>query len=125
MFGDDALDDKHKQWLVEFGARLRNERNKQKLTRIALSEKMDVTEDYIAQLERGNKSPSMRTFLNLISVLDISPDFLVTGSHDENEMDSVVNKFIRLVKCQDTEVASDLYEIVRFIVKYIKPSNTQ
>lgn len=73
----------HREWLVTFGARLRAERTRQKLTRIALANKIGTKQDYIAQIERGDKSPSMSTLRKILQALHISADSLMFGVNDD------------------------------------------
>jgi transcriptional regulator with XRE-family HTH domain len=59
------------KWLSDLGARLKAEREKQGLTQQILAGKANTKQDYIAQLERGSRSPSLRTFMNILSALDM------------------------------------------------------
>ncbi|MCL1878119.1 MAG: helix-turn-helix domain-containing protein [Defluviitaleaceae bacterium] len=114
--------DEYKQWLTGFGARLRAERERQEITRIVLAERIGTKPDYISQMERGDKSPSMKTMVSLLSALNVSPDFLMTDPSKKNDdMERILDKYSGFVKQLDAGVASSLYEIMRFSAKFIKP----
>ena len=117
--------EQYDQWLVDFGIRLRTERERQNLTRSALAEQINTKSDYIAQMERGMKSPSMKTLLSLMLALNISPYLLIAGPNVTrgNEMDSLLNNFSGYLKKQNPEAVSVLYEITRFLTKYISGAN--
>ncbi|MCL2049095.1 MAG: helix-turn-helix domain-containing protein [Defluviitaleaceae bacterium] len=112
---------KYEEWLTSFGSRLRHEREKQGLTRNALANQADTAQDYIAQLERGDKSPSMRTLINILTALDVSADSLIFGATEErlSEMDSLLNEFIGFLKRRSVEDATTLYEIMKFLSRYV------
>ena len=117
--------DNYREWIVSFGARLRAERERQGLTRIALAERIGTKHDYISQMERGDKAPSMRTLFSLLSALNASPNFLLSDScRNNDETELICGDFLEFLKHLDVEVVSSLYEITRFSAKYIKPFDT-
>ena len=59
------------------GDRIREARKNLHLTQEQLAEKLDVSLEYVSQLERGLKMPSMQLFINLIEILDVSADHLL------------------------------------------------
>lgn len=109
------------QWLSELGIRLKAERAKQNLTQQALADKANTKQDYIAQLERGSRNPSLRTFMNILSALDISADYLIYGTSKErtDAMTGLLNDFNSFLSRRRVEDASAYYEIVRFLSKYV------
>jgi len=109
------------QWLSELGTRLKTEREKQGLTQQALADKANTKQDYIAQIERGSRNPSLRTFMNILSGLDISSDYLIYGISDEqkSESEGVISDFVRFLQRRTAKDVSAYYEVVRFLSKYI------
>ena len=59
------------------GDRIKEARKKNHLTQEQLAERVDVSLEYISQIERGLKMPSMQLFIKLIEVLDASADYLL------------------------------------------------
>ena len=115
----------HSQYLTNFGIRLKSEREKQNLTQQALAAKAHTKQDYIAQIERGARNPSLRTLINLLAALDVSADYLIFGAGgvgDEaggNEKERALSDFISFLSRRSAEEISAYYEIVRFLSKYI------
>ena len=65
---------------LTMGDRIRETRKKQGLTQEQLSEKIDITLEYMSQIERGLKTPSMQVFIKLVEILDVSADYLLRDS---------------------------------------------
>lgn len=112
----------NKKWQTEFGLRLKIERSKRELTRKALAIKANISQDYIAQLERGNKNPSLRTLMRILNVLDISSDSLLFGlnTYNDNETENIANKIYAFLSNRTTAEAKNLYEIIKFLSVYLK-----
>lgn len=60
-----------------FGRVLRDVRTSRSLSQDELGAKSGYHRTYIGQLERGEKSPSLRTIFNLAGTLDVTPSALV------------------------------------------------
>ncbi|NBI07777.1 helix-turn-helix domain-containing protein [Senegalia massiliensis] len=61
------------------GLRIRNEREKFKLSREELAELINLSDYYIGQLERGERQMSLTTMVNISKHLHISLDYLIFG----------------------------------------------
>ena len=62
---------------LTMGDRIRETRKKRGLTQDRLAEKLDISVEYVSQIERGIKTPSMQNFIKLVEVLDVSADYLL------------------------------------------------
>ena len=109
------------KWLSDLGARLKAEREKQGLTQQTLAGKANTKQDYIAQLERGSRNPSLRTFMYILSALDISADYLIYGTSKArtDEMSELINDFTSFLSRRSIGDATAYYDIVRFMSKYV------
>ena len=67
------------EW-TELGIRLREARKKKEFTQQMLADAVGVTEIYISQLERGTKLPSLALFIQIVTALDISADYILRDS---------------------------------------------
>jgi len=112
---------KQDQWLSDLGTRLKAEREKQGLTQQTLARKASTKQDYIAQLERGSRNPSLRTLMNILSALDISADYLIYGTSKErtDAMAVLLNDFTSFLSRRSVGDVAAYYDIVRFISKYV------
>jgi len=91
------------------------------LTQQALADKANTKQDYIAQIERGSRNPSLRTFMNILSGLDISSDYLIYGitNKQKNESEGVIGDFISFLQRRTAKDISEYYAVMRFLSKYI------
>ncbi|MFZ1008762.1 MAG: helix-turn-helix transcriptional regulator [Candidatus Sulfotelmatobacter sp.] len=62
---------------IAFGRELRNLRRKRKISQEELGARSGYHRTYIGQLERGEKSPSLRTLFDLAATLGVLPSTLV------------------------------------------------
>ncbi len=62
---------------LNMGDRIKESRKKKMLTQEQLAERLDISVEFIGQIERGLKLPSMQVFIKLIEALDVSADYLL------------------------------------------------
>ena len=65
---------------LTMGDRIKEIRKKRGLTQEQLAEKLDISVEYVSQIERGLKMPSMQMFIKLVEVLNVSADYLLRDS---------------------------------------------
>lgn len=68
---------------VALGKNIRAARKMRKMTLEALAEKIDIGRVYLGEIERGKKLPSMKVFIGIVEVLNVSADYLL-----QNEISS-------------------------------------
>jgi transcriptional regulator with XRE-family HTH domain len=114
----------HEQWLTSLGERLKSEREKQGLTQQALAVKANTKQDYIAQIERGSRNPSLRTFMNILFGLDISADYLIYGNDTKaKDMEVLIRDIVSFLSRRSVESVIVYYDVMRFLSKYIDSDN--
>lgn len=59
------------------GNRIREERLKRKMSQQQLGDLLGVTKVSVCGYESGTRTPTMETFLKLIDILDLSPDYIL------------------------------------------------
>ena len=62
---------------LTMGDRIREARKKIGFTQDQLAERLDVSVEFVGQIERGLKLPGMQVFIKLIEVLNVSADYLL------------------------------------------------
>lgn len=62
------------------GQRIREQRKAKGWTMEQLAEKVELSPNYVGDLERGVKIPSLETFIRIVEVLDVSADVLIRDS---------------------------------------------
>lgn len=65
---------------VLMGKRLRSSRIAQKLTMAEFSERCGISERYYSDIERGAKTPKMETFVKIVNVANVTPQYLLQDS---------------------------------------------
>ena len=67
----------------DFGARIKNYREKVGMTKEKFAENINRTENFVSELEKGRKSCSVHTLHQISKVLKISTDDLLYGDMSE------------------------------------------
>ena len=62
------------------GDRIKEARKEKGFTQERLAERLDISVEFVGQIERGLKLPSMQVFIKLIEVLNVSADYLLRDS---------------------------------------------
>ena len=84
-----------------------------------LAEKTDLTTNYIGMIERGEKIPSLETFINILNSLGVSADMVLSDVLDNGYTvkDSLLNeKLEKLVP----EHRKRIYEVIDTMMKHLK-----
>ena len=69
------------------GERIRDEREKLRLTREEFAEMLELSPLYIGQLERGERQMSLNTLVKVSDYLHIPTDYLIYGKTPENDIE--------------------------------------
>ena len=84
------------EFLKEMGQRIMLRRRALKLTQEELAERMGVSTQMISNLELGKKAIRPENLAKLCIVLELSADFILTGSNTSTAVDMVANKLLSL-----------------------------
>lgn len=105
--------------LDTIGKNIRKFREIKKLRQEDLAEKTDLTINYIGMIERGEKIPSLETFINILNSLGVSADMVLSDVLDNGYKvkDSLLNeKLEKLVP----ENRNRIYEVIDTMMKHSK-----
>lgn len=72
-----------KELNIHIGERIRQARDKSGYTQEKLAEKIDVTVQYVSDLERGIVGTSIPTLIKICNVLSVSSDYLLMGLDED------------------------------------------
>ena len=78
----------------EMGKRIRARRESLNMNREMLAEKLEVSPQFIADIEYGNKGVSIRKLYLLCQALDTSADFILAGERRDEEDDEDLNRLL-------------------------------
>lgn len=65
--------------MIAIGGRIKAERKRLGISQERLAETVSVSPHYIYEIERGMKTMSLETLINIIEALEISADYLLFG----------------------------------------------
>lgn len=69
--------------LLLLGGRIKAERKRHNLTLEMLSERVDISRNYLWEIEAGRKAPALHTLFNLGAALNVSIDYLLGASAEK------------------------------------------
>ena len=104
-----------KQINVEIGERIKQAREKKHLTQENLAEAVDVSTQYISDLERGVVGASLATLKAVCLALGVTSDSLLFGTQDDAT--SAQFSALRTLSPKQAEL---LEEIVRLYVRAVR-----
>ena len=94
---------------IDIGERLRGIREGMHMTREEFSERIDITDSFLGQIERGERSLSVKTLRKVVKYTGVSADYLLFGKNSNNETIQKINNILAL----NSETTSDfIYHIV-------------
>lgn len=78
------------------GQRIRAERLKHRYSQAVLAEKLDISTNYMGQIERGDRKPSLDTLVRICNELGTNLDYLLSDSltHNEDELITDINVYL-------------------------------
>lgn len=105
--------------LDTIGKNIRKFREIKKLRQEDLAEKTDLTTNYIGMIERGEKIPSLETFINILNSLGVSADMVLSDVLDNGYTvkDSLLNEKLEKLVPEDR---NRIYEVIDTMMKYSK-----
>jgi len=102
---------------LEIGNRIRNIREGLCMSRNVFSEKVDISESYLAQLEIGKKSLGTTALMSISEYTGYSTDYILFGKDSDNDY---AKKIIRIVNVLPEDHLRLVYEMVRSIKSFTK-----
>lgn len=102
---------------LEIGVRIRNIREDLRMSRNVFSEKVDISESYLAQLETGRKSLGTTALCSICEYTGYSADYILFGQDANNDF---AKKIIRIINVLPEDHLGLTYEMVRSIKAFSK-----
>ena len=105
--------------LDTIGKNIRKFREIKKLRQEDLAEKTDLTTNYIGMIERGEKIPSLETFINILNSLGVSANMVLSDVLDNGYTvkDSLLNEKLEKLVPEDR---NRIYEVIDTMMKHSK-----
>ena len=106
-----------KQEDIDIGERLRGIRESMKMNREDFSEKIDITDSFLGQIERGERALSVKTLRKVVKYTGISADYLLFGKNTNNSTLQKINNILS----SNSETTSDfIYHIILYSNDFCK-----
>lgn len=104
------------------GQRIREQRRKKGWTMDKLAEKADLSVNYVGDLERGVKTPSLDTFIRIVEALDVPADVLIrdTAAPASYVADDELNRKLSRLTPGQKKAATDILNAYIDNIPYIK-----
>lgn len=105
--------------LIAIGENIRKYRKMKALSQENLAEKTDLSANYIGMIERGEKMPSLETFITILNALDISADMVLCDvvNADYEVKNSLLNEKLDKLAEEDKD---RIYAVINTLVKHSK-----
>ena len=84
------------EFLKEMGQRIMVRRKSLRMTQEELAERLGVSTQMISNLELGKKAIRPENLAKVCTVLELSADFILTGTNTKTAVDAIAEKLIQL-----------------------------
>lgn len=102
---------------LEVGERIREIRTNLDMNREKFSEMIDVSDVFLGQIERGERSLSLKTLSRIVKFTGASTDYILFGTPVTNSTRDKINRI--LDKCSDTTIEY-IYQIINCSFTFFK-----
>lgn len=112
-----------KEYKTAMGRRIQQARKAARITQMKFAEEIDVSTQYISDLERGIVGCSVPTLLKICDVLDVSADFLLRGQRAESQKPSTASEEFSTLSPQEQELVKEGFALLKkaFLLKHTEP----
>lgn len=103
--------------LETIGRNIKKYRIEKKLRQEDLAEKTDLSSNYIGMVERGEKIPSLETFISILNALEISADMVLADVLKQGYVvkNSLLDEDMQKLSQDDRE---RIYLVIETLIKY-------
>lgn len=102
---------------IQMGNRIASIRKQNNLTQEALAELLDVSVKHISAVERGKSSLSLEKLIKFCNILDVSLDYVVTGTSFNLSETPIPKSTVELFSSRDSSEIDLFLEYIRFYEK--------
>lgn len=106
---------------IATGERLRGIREDMKMNREDFSEKIDITDSFLGQIERGERSLSAKTLRKIVRYTGVSANYLLFGKNTNNQ---TIQKINNILNVNSEETSDFIYHIAMCSSDFCKKLNT-
>lgn len=104
---------------IIIGERVRKIREDLKMNRERFSEMIDISDVFLGQIERGERSLSTKTLVKIVKFTGVSADFILFGNEESNNTLAKINRILN--KCSNNFL-NYIYDLIHTTFNYVKKS---
>ena len=104
---------------IIIGERIRKIREDLKMNRERFSEMIDISDVFLGQIERGERSLSTKTLVKIVKFTGVSADFILFGNEESNNTLAKINRILN--KCSN-DFLNYIYDLIHTTFNYVKKS---
>lgn len=97
----------------QFGKRVANRRAQEGLLQKELAIAIGVSNNHMSGIENGSAVFSFHVFLRLCLTLHVTPDYLLEGTTDSNNVPQSITDSLKLCSEADIKLAADFVDLLR------------
>lgn len=111
------------------GSKIKAERHHQGLTLEVLSEKLDISRNFLWEIEAGRKAPALSTLYNIGITLNVSIDYLlgisiekksISGNSPATERDLEIARIMRALNEYEVKELSLISNVIHDFSRYFE-----
>lgn len=103
----------------KIGQRIREERTKLRLTREKFAEILDLSTNFLGQIERGEKKMSLETLVKISECLHVSVDYLLNGPKEKPKLEAE-NQLQALIEICTPKEKYLITDMIRSVLPHLK-----
>ena len=96
-----------------FGQRVANRRIQEGILQKDLAVAAGISNNHMSAIENGGGSLSFKVFLRICVALHVTPDYLLEGATDSNNVPQSIMDSLKLCGEEDIKLAADFVELLR------------
>ena len=101
---------------IDVGERIRKIRKQLEMSREAFAELINISDIFLGQIERGERSLSIMTLASISTSTGVSTDYILFGTPDE----STLNKITNIVENGSDNFKNYAYDILLTSITYFR-----
>lgn len=105
------------QPLVLFGRKIRAVRDAAQVSREVAAEKSGITANYLGEVERGEKWPSLEIICAIATALSVSPSEFFEFEAQETDPAILIQKLHRIIQNRTTEQQQQAFRVLKGLLE--------
>jgi len=103
---------------IKLGQRIKEERLRLNLTQAKLAEDINISDAYMGQIERGERSLTLDTLVRLVNRLDVSIDYLLKDYVNATD-DNITDQFRQIINTRTEKRKQLAIDVLKTIFAHL------